>query len=135
MSMIKKNYFPIQEVPSRVKDRVMNKIYGRRKIFRLISLVRYKFILPVLVFVFMLVWWYLYLQIPKHKFIVATVLSGATTTISTSTTVKTHTVVTTTQVIANPPNDETLLQKKLAEAELALNDLSNYVNQEQDITL
>ena len=132
--MIKKDYFPVQEVPSRVKDRTMKKIYGRTKTFRLFSLITHEFMAPALALLLFILWWYLYLQLPKQKIIVST-NSGGTTTISTSTVVQTNTVVTTTNVVANSSDDDYLLQQKLAQAELALHNLSNYANQEENITL
>lgn len=69
------------------------------------------------------------------KKIVVSNISGAVTTISTSTTVQTSTVVTTTQVVTDSSSDEDLLQQKLAEAEIVLNNLSTNANQEETITL
>lgn len=109
--MVKKDYFPTQEVPSWVKDRVMNKIKAQPKRLRLLSMVRFKLLVPVTALLFMFVVWYIYIP---HKWIWTLSQTSDTSILATN---------------------DALLQQKLTEAEAVLNDLSTYANQQADITI
>ena len=127
--MVKKDYFPTQEVPSWVKDKVMNKIKEQPKRFRLLSMIRLRIFVPVSVFLFVAIGWYLYLYNNKTPNIAWIIMSGYQNERYTENPV----VMNNSWNISGESNP--LLQQRLAEVEILLNDLSAYADKEEDITL
>jgi hypothetical protein len=129
--MIQKSYFPNQETPAWVKDKVMQQISVRPKKLRLVSILQYRILASVVLLVWLVVWWYTYLHLGKDTLIVSTT-SGDQTVVSTWSIL----------VASNPSTEQwtsadvdALLQQKLIEAEATLKALSTSSIQEANITL
>ncbi|MCX6822670.1 MAG: hypothetical protein NTX91_01555 [candidate division SR1 bacterium] len=129
--MIQKDYFPTQETPAWVKDKIMQQISARPKKLRLVSVLQYRILASVVLLVGLVIGGYSYLHVGKTSLLVSTT-SGTQTLVHTGSVFVTTTPVpeqgTTTDVDA-------LLQQKLAEAEATLNALSTSSIQETNITL
>ena len=101
-------------------------------------MIRYKFLVPVSALLVMAAGGFIYMQSLRDMAIHTTTLSGqtyiqetdVTQDISTTSTTSTDTTVTTSDT-----TDDALLQQKLIEAESALTNLSNYANQEVNVTI
>lgn len=129
--MIKKEYFPNQETPVWVKDKIMQQISARPKKLRLVSVLQYRILTFVVLLVGLVIGWYSYLHLGKDTLIVSTI-SGDQNLVDTWSVL----------VASNPVPEQwtssdvdALLQQKLAEAEATLNALSSSSNQEANITL
>ena len=133
--MIKKDYFPTQEVPSWVKARVMQHVLNWPKQLRLKYLVRYKVFIPVLAFFFVLIVWYSYFTPGKKPLLVVSTGQDIVPTVVATTTSITSTITTSTTTTTTSLSDDELLQQKLLEAEVALNQLATNLSQEEEITL
>jgi len=139
--MIKKDYFPTQEVPEWVKDRVMQHVKGWPKKLRLLSMIRLRIFVPVTVFLFVAIGGFMYRRNGGWTVITMLTSSGYQDTTSwtniteTSNGIYTQNTTTQTTAVWITESTDDLLQQKLAEAEIVLNDLSAYANKEENITL
>jgi len=122
--MIRKDYFPTQDTPARVKDKVMQRISPWQKKFRLMHMMKYKFLVPVTALILIVIGGYIYLNNWENVLITWTNMADNQNKLYTQTAIET-----------TNNNIEDLLQQKLAKAETILNEISDYSNKEEDITL
>ncbi len=113
--MIKKDYFPIQDTPDWVKWDVMSKVNIKPKGFRLTYMIKYRMLVPVLVLMIVITGSYLYLNNNHEGSDRQTELYTAKTS----------------QI--NDTSSDNVLQTKLNEAEIGLNDLAQHLNQDSNI--
>ena len=129
--MIKKEYFPSQETPAWVKDKIMQQISARPKKLRLISVLQYRILASVVLLAGLVIGWYSYLHLWNNS-LIASIRSGDQTSVNTWSV-----------LVANNPlleqwtttDVDILLQQKLIEAEAILKALSTSSMQENNITL